>query len=619
MFKLIGRAVALAATVVLLGAALLVTQPTADDVGPVSHWVFAPGELRAGTVRDRAGRLPAQVTGEPVFAPGGGLETRPLRTGVVLREMVRADDPVLPEQDVTVGAWVRVDQGHSFGGILGAVRWSGDAEQGFVLGYDESVFTWCLSGQETGSGKLTRLRGKTLFEKGRWYHVVGTYDGKTMQLYVNGKLEGASTRERGKIRHAPQAPFVLGAFREKEKHYALPGAVKEAWLYHRALSAAQVSEQFEANRSLAEQAPTDPAPHFIIAPYVQYPTRDAITILGETNLPGSSKVRYGIGKLDQLAEGPKDVAIHEVPLAGLKPNTPYIYQVLSTVVNGSTLTGPLLTFQTAVDPDSAFSFVTFGDTQKNPVTTGRIAEHAWKRRPNFVMHVGDVVDNGRDKSEWVEELFRPCAELFSRVAVFPAIGNHEKNDPQYYKYFAVPAPKYYYRYRYGNADFFSLDTNKKNMGKGSEQYEWLDRELAKSDAKWKIVYHHHPSYSSDNDDYGDTFKGVKSTLGDRKAQALIPLYEKHKVDIVFNGHIHVYERSWPLRGGKIDHKNGTIYLTSGGGGGSLEDFTPTPTWFKAQTRSVYHYCYVTIHGGRLSLRVFDENDALFDTLELDKQ
>jgi acid phosphatase type 7 len=68
----------------------------------------------------------------------------------------------------------------------------------------------------------------------------------------------------------------------------------------------------------------------------------------------------------------------------------------------------------------------------------------------------------------------------------------------------------------------------------------------------------------------------------------------------------------------VDPKHGTIYLTSGGGGGSLEDFTPTPTWFKAQTRSAYHYCYVTIHGGRLSLRAFDDHDGLFDTLELEK-
>jgi hypothetical protein len=233
------------------------------------------------------------------------------------------------------------------------------------------------------------------------------------------------------------------------------------------------------------------------------------------------------------------------------------------------------------------------------------------------MHLGDVVDNGPDKAEWVEELFRPCADLFGRVAVFPTIGNHEQNDPQYYRYFAVPEPRYYYRYRYGNADFFAIDTNKK-IAPGDEQYAWLDRELTKSNATWKFVYHHHPSYSSDNDDYGDTFKGEKSGLGDPKARALVPLYEKHKVDIVFNGHIHVYERSWPVRAGKVNRRQGTIYLTSGGGGGSLEDFTPTPTWFKAQARSVYHYCYVTIHGGHLSLRAFDHRDALFDTLEMDK-
>jgi predicted phosphodiesterase len=618
MLKSIGRAIALAGTALLLGVSLYFTQPKAEPVGPVSHWVFTKGELRAGAIRDETGRLPAQVTGEPVFAQGGGLETRPLRTGVVLRDMVRAGDPVLPDQDVTLAAWMRLDQGHQFGGILGAVRWSGHTEQGFILGYNENVFTWCLSGQETGSGKLSKLAGKTPFEIGRWFHVVGTYDGSSMKLYVNGKLDGVSNRESGKIRHAPQAPFVLGALREKEKHYALRGAVKEAWVYHRALPAAQVTEQFEANRSLAELPSAEPALHFIIAPYLQYPTRESIKILWETSVPGSSKVQYGIGKLDHVADGPKDVAIHEVPLASLQPNTPYIYKVSSITAAGATVTGPLMTFQTAVDPDSAFSFVAIGDTQKNPVTTAKIADLAWKRRPNFVIHLGDVVDNGRDKSEWVEELFRPCAELFGRVAVFPAIGNHEKNDPQYYKYFAVPAPKYYYRYRYGNADFFSIDTNKTSTAKGGEQYEWLDRELAKSDAKWKIVYHHHPSYSSDNDDYGDTFKGEKSRLGDRKAQALIPLYEKHKVDIVFNGHIHVYERSWPVRGGKVDRQDGTIYLTSGGGGASLEDFTPTPTWFKAQARSVYHYCYVTIHGGRLSLRAFDDTDMLFDTLELDK-
>jgi predicted phosphodiesterase len=617
MFRSTAQTTALVCTVMVLAAALYLTRSVAEEAGPVSHWFFEPGELRAGVIRDQTGRLPGQVTSEAVFSKGGGLETRPLRHGIVLREVIGPGDAGLPDQDVTVAAWVRLDQGHQFGGILGAARWSAGQEQGFVLGYSDKVFTWALSGQETGTGKLTRLAGTTSFEKGRWYHVAGTYDGKTMQLFVNGKLEAASTKEGGKIRYPAKAPFVLGAFSEKEKHYALRGAVREAWVYHRALPPAEVAQLFDCNRALAQRPAEEPAPHFVITPYLQYPTRNAISILWETNVPGTSTVRYGIGKLNHTATGPGGVAIHEVALNGLQPNTPYVYQVATTLADGQSLTSPLLTFQTAVDPDSAFSFVAIGDTQKNPRTTARIAELAWQRRPNFVMHLGDVVDNGPDKSEWVEELFRPCANLFGRVAVFPTIGNHEQNDPQYYQYFAVPAPKYYYRYRYGNADFFAIDTNKK-IAVGDEQYDWLDRQLAKSDAKWKFVYHHHPAYSSDNDDYGDTFKGEKSGMGDPRARVLVTLYEKHKVDIVFNGHIHVYERSWPIRAGKVDRRQGTIYLTSGGGGGSLEDFTPTPTWFKAQNRSVFHYCYVTIHGGRLSLRAFDERDVLFDTLELDK-
>jgi hypothetical protein len=68
----------------------------------------------------------------------------------------------------------------------------------------------------------------------------------------------------------------------------------------------------------------------------------------------------------------------------------------------------------------------------------------------------------------------------------------------------------------------------------------------------------------------------------------------------------------------VDGKSGVVYITSGGGGGRLEDFSPVPTWFKAQSRSDYHYCYVTIHGGRFSLRAFDHKGNLFDAFELSK-
>src|SRR5262249_9840411 len=120
-------------------------------------------------------------------------------------------------------------------------------------------------------------------------------------------------------------------------------------------------------------------------------------------------------------------------------------------------------------------------------------------------------------------------------------------------------------------------------------------------------------------DYGDTFKGKPSTQGDLNVRHLVALYEKHNVDIVFNGHIHVYERTWPIRAGKVDHQKGVRYITSGGGGGALEDVSPVPTWFKAQCRSDYHFCYATVHGGLLDFKVFDHQGMLFDTFELEKK
>ena len=88
--------------------------------------------------------------------------------------------------------------------------------------------------------------------------------------------------------------------------------------------------------------------------------------------------------------------------------------------------------------------------------------------------------------------------------------------------------------------------------------------------------------------------------------------------MVFNGHVHVYERTLPIKGGKVDRLKGITYVTSGGGGGSLENFAPTPTWFKAEIRSDYHFCQISITGSRLNLKAFDHEGRLFDQWDKDK-
>jgi acid phosphatase type 7 len=370
----------------------------------------------------------------------------------------------------------------------------------------------------------------------------------------------------------------------------------------------------QAPQPKAEEVKKEPP--FVVGPYLQFATQTSIRILAETAEPTTCVVEYDtLVPMAKVAKIEQANTMHEVVLEKLEPGTKYFYKLTCTTATGAKLESELLTFQTAITEADAWSFTVIGDTQRNPTVTGKIAKLMWDRRPHFAIHCGDVVDDGASKKQWVGDLFGPSRTFFSRVPIYPCIGNHEKNHALYYQYFSLPKPEYYYSFQYGNAEFFSIDTNtirNKDLIPGGEQYEWLSKKLAESRAKWKIVYHHHPVFSSDEDDYGNAWKG-SSTYGDKRLVELGKLYEKQNVDIVFNGHIHLYERSWPIRDGKVNTESGVVHITSGGGGGGLEDFAPTPTWFKAECRVDFHYCYVTVQGETLNFKAFDQEGRLFDS------
>jgi hypothetical protein len=236
-----------------------------------------------------------------------------------------------------------------------------------------------------------------------------------------------------------------------------------------------------------------------------------------------------------------------------------------------------------------WAFAVIGDTQRNPEVTRKCADGAFSKRPNFLLHCGDVVDDGFAKHQWLNDLFEPCSNLMSQIPTFPVIGNHEKDSHWYYDYFSLPKPEYYYTFHYGNAQFFMIDSNRP-LAPGTPQYEWLEKELAASKSVWKFTCHHHPCFSSDENDYGDHHKGPAGTkfgIGDANARQVIPLYEKYGVDIAFNGHIHLYERTWPIFEMAINQKKGVRYITSGGGGGGLEQAAPQRTWFNLHFQSVF--------------------------------
>ena len=363
---------------------------------------------------------------------------------------------------------------------------------------------------------------------------------------------------------------------------------------------------------------------FVVKPYLQFATRNEITILWETKLPAHSRVyvgmaRYGTDSLifERVIDQSAPSLMHEVLVTGLVDSTFYFWKTVSYTGSDS-LVSEVSTFATAVDSSRAFMFALVGDTQRNtrtPWAWSAIAERVWADRPNFVVHVGDLVDKGLQKSDWINDFFPAGQRLMSRVPLYPVLGNHEQDSPLYYQYMALPQPEYYYTFIYGNAQFFMVDSNRE-LGEGSEQYEWLEWALARSTARWKFVLHHHPPYTSDNDDYGDT-RYARSVLGS-VTRNLVPLYERYKVDFCLYGHTHLYERSWPLRDNRIDQQQGVIYINSGGAGGGIENFAPTRSWFTAELEAVHHYCTFNIYENTLQFKAIDHEGRLLDVFQLQK-
>lgn len=369
-----------------------------------------------------------------------------------------------------------------------------------------------------------------------------------------------------------------------------------------------------------------PEPGFAVMPYMQYSTQTSMTILWETQEAATSLVEYGEALPQASAPNlSRSVSLdglrqmHEVELPGLRPETNYFWRVASQTAAGVRYVSPVYTFKTAVKDSTAFMFALIGDTQRNddtPWAWSVISKQIWRTRPSFVVLAGDLVDWGPRKEDWTEHFFPGGHPLMARVPLFSVLGNHEGDADYYYQYMANPRPEYYYAFTYGNAEFFMIDSNR-DLSEGSEQYNWLDQALAKSKAVWKIVVHHHPPYSSDSDDHGNTYTGL-SSLG-TAARNLVPLFDKYHVDFDLFGHTHLYERSWPLTNDRINEQGGTIYINSGGAGGYVEAFAPTRSWFTLEQREGHHFCTFAIYDHSLVFKAIDYEGRVFDAFELRKE
>jgi outer membrane protein assembly factor BamB/SAM-dependent methyltransferase len=287
----------------------------AESKQPIAHWVFDRAGVRDRSVRDLAGHHDATITGSVklIDRPVQALLLDGSTTSVEVKQI---DAAQLPQEHVSAEAWVCLNRGTRWGGIVGYIQDNGTYEKGWLLGYSDSHFNFSVS----TDSKLPYLSGNTKFLPETWYHVAGTYDGAQVKIYVNGQLEN-STPLSGPIAYPPEATFQIGAYRDKDEFYRGDGLVHEVCVYDRALSEAEVLARYQA-KSRQFPRTLDPA----LGPYLQFATQSTAHVFWETGHPCPSVVEFGSTQsLGQRVEQLEAKTVHRVTLTGLEPNKVYHY------------------------------------------------------------------------------------------------------------------------------------------------------------------------------------------------------------------------------------------------------------------------------------------------------
>jgi hypothetical protein len=301
---------------------------------------------------------------------------------------------------------------------------------------------------------------------------------------------------------------------------------------------------------------------------------------------------------------------HVAFLEGLKPGTAYAYQV-----GDGTSWSEEMSFRTAPAQEEPFSFIYMGDVQEGFADWGLLREAAERHVPEAVFSIvaGDLVSNGGDRGEW-DSFLHHAGEHFAHRPLVPVMGNHDDDEygsfDNYLDLFVLPengpadlVPEHAYTFEYGNAFFVALDSNIDP----DTQTEWLEQQLAQSDAVWKFVIFHHPAYSS-----------KKSRDNPEIREEWTPLFDEYGVDLALQGHDHAYLRSYPMCDGeRVDNPaNGVTYIIANAGTKYYEQ--DDRDYIEVGMEDLSTYQVISIDGSALTYRAYNIEGNVVDEFTIEK-
>ncbi|MGZ8921169.1 MAG: LamG domain-containing protein, partial [Limisphaerales bacterium] len=285
----------LTASLCLIHALPMAAHPDKVEDRLVLQFATGVHPPKDGVWEDLTHQFTAKVHGSPTLTNIGPALALSLN-GVTDYLSVEMAPDRLPKKELTVAAWVLLNDTMRDGGMIGYIQDDGATEGGFMLGYDQRSFTFSLAARGNGEKApvLTRIRARSPLKLGYWHHVVGTYDGARMRLWVNGIEEAVSTQQSGEMAYPDQAVLAVGAYKDPNEFNAMDGALYQTKLYARVLDDSEIAGEVARNRALVDfDPPVNKLLKFIVTPYLQFGTKTSMTIMCETSGPARMVVEYG--------------------------------------------------------------------------------------------------------------------------------------------------------------------------------------------------------------------------------------------------------------------------------------------------------------------------------------
>ncbi|NBE54956.1 purple acid phosphatase family protein [Streptomyces boluensis] len=355
----------------------------------------------------------------------------------------------------------------------------------------------------------------------------------------------------------------------------------------------------------------DPATQMRISWQVPFAVKQPYVRIGTAPWELSRKIEAEVRPLHTPALSKKLPEVEQYYLHAafdnLKPGTTYYYGVGHEGFDPAApeRMGTIGTFRTAPAKPEKFVFTAFGD---QGVSYDALANDQLilGQNPSFHLHAGDICyadSSGMGKESdtydarvW-DQFLAQTESVAKSVPWMVTTGNHDMEawySPNGYggqsARWSLPENGFdprnapgVYSFRYGSVGVVALDANDVSYeipaNKGytdGKQTAWLDKRLGElrrdQDVDFIVVFFHHCMYSTSTH---ASDGGVRD--------AWLELFSKHQVDLVINGHNHVYERTDAIKGGEVGRpvpvggttdptRDGIVYVTAGGAGKELYGF-----------------------------------------------